>query len=107
MMVGWVVYTWERPDTAEMLARRKPNPADEMFDRLDRNGDDVITPNEIPEQFKPLLMLQGIKVPERITREEFGAVFEEMRKRFQKPKAKPDDKDKKPADAPPTGASKP
>jgi peroxiredoxin len=107
MMVGWVVYTWERPDTAEMLARRKLNPADEMFDRLDRNGDDVITPNEIPEQLKPLLMLQGIKVPERITREEFGAVFEEMRKRFQKPKAKPDDKDKKPADAPPTGASKP
>jgi hypothetical protein len=30
-------------------------------------------------------------------------VFEEMRKRFQKPKAQPDDKDKKP----PTEASKP
>jgi hypothetical protein len=79
----------------------------ETANRLDRNGDDVITPDEIPDRLKPLLMLQGIKVPERITREEFGAVFEEMRKRFQKPKAKPDDKDKKPADAPPAEASKP
>ena len=98
MMVGWCVYTWERPDTAEKLARQKLSPADEMFERLDRNGDDAITPDEIPEQMKLYLKLQGIKIPERITREEFGPVFEELRKRFQKSKPKPTgDKDKKPA----------
>jgi mono/diheme cytochrome c family protein len=102
MMVGWCVYTWESPDTAEKLARRKTDPAEQMFERLDRNGDDVITPDEIPEQLKLYLKLQGIKIPERITHEEFGPVFEELRKRFQKPKPKPEgDKDKKPASAPP------
>ncbi len=99
MMVGWCVYTWERPDTAAKLAAAKVDPAEKMFDRLDRNGDDVITPNEIPEQFKLYLKVQGIKIPERITREEFGPIYEEMRKRFQKPKAK---EDKKPADQTPT-----
>jgi thiol-disulfide isomerase/thioredoxin/mono/diheme cytochrome c family protein len=97
MMVGWVVYTWERPDTAEKLAREKVHPAEQMFERLDRNGDNVITPDEIPEQLKLYLKLQGIKIPERITAKEFLPVYEEMRKRFQKPKAKPDGKDKKPA----------
>ncbi|HEY7424824.1 MAG TPA: redoxin family protein [Gemmataceae bacterium] len=98
MMVGWCVYTWERPDTAEKLANQKLSPAEEMFERLDRNGDDAITPDEIPEQLKLYLKLQGIKIPESITREEFGPIFEELRKRFEKSKAKPADKDKKPAD---------
>jgi hypothetical protein len=98
MMVGWAVYTWEQPDTAEKLAREKPSPAEKMFDYLDRNGDDAITPEEIPQELKLFLKLQGVKIPERITREEFGPVYEELRKRFdKKPKAKPsaESKDKK------------
>jgi thiol-disulfide isomerase/thioredoxin len=86
MMVGWAVYTWENPDTPEKLAREPVHPAEQMFDRLDRNGDDVITPDEIPEQFKLYLKLPGVKMPDRITRKEFLPLFEEMRKRFQKPK---------------------
>ena len=96
MMVGWAVYTWERPDTAEKLAREKVHPAEQMFDRLDRNGDDVITPDEIPEQLKLYLKLQGIKMPERITQ----GIPPRLRgdaQRFQKPKPKPpaSEKDKK------------
>ena len=101
MMVGWAVYSWEDPDAPAKLARLKPDPAEEMFDRLDRNGDNIITPEEIPEQLKLYLKLQGVKIPERISRQEFMPVYEEMRKRFQKPKPKaPADtkeKDKKPA----------
>jgi hypothetical protein len=96
MMVGWCVYTWERPDTAVKLAGRKADEADELFERFDRNGDDVITPDEIPQEFKLYLKLQGIKIPERVTREQFGAMYEEMRKRFEKKKSKPAE-DKKPA----------
>ncbi len=72
MMVGWVVYTWEHPDTPEKLAREKVHPAEQLFERLDRNGDNVITPDEIPEQLKLYLKLQGIKIPERITAKEFS-----------------------------------
>ncbi|HWG43713.1 MAG TPA: redoxin domain-containing protein [Gemmataceae bacterium] len=95
MMVGWVVYTWEQPDTAEKLTHEKVHPAEKLFERLDRNGDNVITPDEIPEQLKVYLKLQGIKIPERITAKEFLPVYEELRKRFQKPKAKPPTGDKK------------
>ena len=87
-MVGWCVYNWEDPNTPERLAREKIDPAEQMFDFLDRNGDDVITPDEIPDQFKLYLKLPGVKIPERITRKEFLPMFEEMRKRFQKPKPK-------------------
>ncbi|HEY7310682.1 MAG TPA: redoxin family protein [Gemmataceae bacterium] len=98
MMVGWCVYTWESPDTAEKLAHQKLSPAEEWFERLDRNGDDVITPDEIPQELKLYLKFQGVKIPERITHEEFGPIFEEMSKKFQKPKSKPEGgKDKKPA----------
>jgi hypothetical protein len=98
MMVGWAVYTWEDPGTAERLAREKEDPVDQMFNRFDRNGDDVITPDEIPAEMKPFLKLQGLKLPDRVTREQFRTMYEEMRKRFQKPKAKPADaKDQKPA----------
>jgi len=95
MMVGWAVYTWEQPDTAEKLAREKIHPAEQLFDRLDRNGDDVITADEVPEQMKLYLKLQGYKLPERVTRKEFLPVYEEMRKRFQKSKPKPPAGDKK------------
>jgi peroxiredoxin len=97
MMVGWCVYTWEDPGTAEKLAREKVDPAEELFDRLDRNGDNVITPEEIPQQLKVYLKLPGIKIPERITREEFLPMYEEMRKRFQKKEKPAENKDKKSA----------
>jgi hypothetical protein len=93
MMVGWVAYVWERPGTAEELAKNPPSQADLFFDRLDRNGDDVITPDEIPERLEPLLAPAGGKLPEKITREEFAKLFEEMRKRLPK---KPADGEKKP-----------
>jgi hypothetical protein len=99
MMVGWVAYVWERPGTAEELAKNPPSQADMLFDRLDRNGDDVITPDEIPERLKPPLAPAGGKLPERITREEFAKLFEEMRKRMpRKPEAKPADGEKEPAE---------
>jgi hypothetical protein len=91
MMVGWVAYVWERPETAEELAKQPLNQADLWFDRLDRNGDEVITPDEIPEQMKPLLLIGGVKLPEKITREQFRVLFEEMRKRFPR-NPRPDDK---------------
>jgi hypothetical protein len=82
MMVGWVAYVWERPETVAELAKNPPSQADQFFDRLDRNGDDVITPDELPDQMKPLLALNGVQLPEKITREEFTRLFDEMRKRF-------------------------
>lgn len=103
-MVGWAVYAWEDPDAPAKLARQKPDPAEQMFDRLDRNGDNLITPDEIPEQLKLYLKLQGVKIPERISRQDFPPVYEELRKRFQK-KAKPAEDKKPAADTPPRGRS--
>lgn len=94
MMVGWCVYTWEQPDTAEKLAREPIHPAEKLFDRFDRNGDDAITPDEIPQQFKLALTLKGVKIPERITRAEFLPMYEEMSKQFRKAPPKPDAKGK-------------
>jgi len=82
MMVGWVSYVWERPETAAELAKNPPRPSDLMFDRLDVNGDDVITPDEIPERLKTQLLNFGIKLPEKITREEFTKLFDGMRGAF-------------------------
>jgi peroxiredoxin/mono/diheme cytochrome c family protein len=96
MMVGWCVYIWDQADTAEKLAREKIDPVEQMFDRLDRNGDDAITPDEIPQQLKLYLQLQGTKIPERITRAEFTPIYQEMRKRLEKRKTKPAE-EKKPA----------
>ncbi len=89
MMVGWVAYVWERPETAAELAKTPVDPADLFFDRFDHNGDDVLTADEIPEQMKPMLLLNGVKLPEKMTREEFRKVYAEMRKRFQKKKPAP------------------
>ncbi|HKB35983.1 MAG TPA: hypothetical protein VKD72_05985 [Gemmataceae bacterium] len=104
MMVGWVAYVWERPGTAEELAKNPPSQADLLFDRLDRNGDDVVTADELPERLKPLLSAVVGKVPEKMTREEFAKIYEELRKRMPKEPAdgekKPADGEKKPEDTP-------
>jgi peroxiredoxin len=97
MMVGWVSYVWERPETAAELAKNPPRQSDLLFDRLDVNGDDVITPDEIPERLKPIMLLGGVKVPEKMTRDDFAKFFEEMRGRFGGPR-KPREPEKKPAD---------
>jgi peroxiredoxin len=94
MMVGWMAYVWERPETAAELAKEPVNEADLFFDRLDRNGDGFITPEEIPERLRPLLMLGGVRLPDRISREEFRPLFEEMRRRFQRNRQAPPRKDK-------------
>jgi acetyl esterase/lipase len=98
MMVGWVAYVWERPETADELAKNPPNPADVLFDKLDRNGDDVVTPDEIPDQMKPLMVADGGKLPEKITREQFAEIFKELSKRLpaRKPRAQPAGGEKKP-----------
>jgi hypothetical protein len=82
MMVGWVAYVWERPETAAELAKIPFDDPDRLFDHFDRNGDEVITPDEIPNEMKAFLKPAGIQLPERMTREEFKKMYEEMRKRF-------------------------
>jgi mono/diheme cytochrome c family protein len=86
MMVGWVAYVWERPGTAEELAKKPLSLPDQLFERFDRNGDDVITRDEIPEQMLPLIEMAGVKLPSRIDRAQFRRLFEEaMRRRFERP----------------------
>ncbi len=82
MMVGFVAYVWERPETAAELAKKPLNQAELLFDRFDVNGDDFITPDEVPARMRPLLWASGVKIPEKISREEFARLVEEMRKRF-------------------------
>lgn len=92
MMVGWAVYVWERPETVAERLKNPPTQADLLFDRFDRNADDFITPDEIPDRMKPLLLLQGIKT-QKMDRAEFAKMFEEMRKKFpQKPRPTEDKK---------------
>lgn len=100
MMVGWVAYVWERPETAVELAKLRFDDPDLLFDRFDRNGDDLIMPNEIPDQMKPFMKLNGIQVPEKMNREEFKKMFAEMRKRFQRPPTKKEGKDGNPVEKP-------
>ncbi len=99
MMVGWVAYVWERPETTAELAKHPISDADLFFDRLDRNGDDVITLDEIPERLRPFLLVSGPKVPAKITRAEFKKLYDDMRQRFRsnrpRPKAGGDSADKK------------
>jgi hypothetical protein len=85
MMVGFVAYVWERPETAAELAKNPLSPADLFFDRLDLNGDDFITPDEIPERLKPILIATGFPIPDKMSREEFTKLFETMSK-FMRPK---------------------
>ena len=99
MMVGWVAYVWERAETAEELAKNPPTPADQFFDRFDRNGDDVVTADEIPERMKLALLVAGVKTPAKMDRKEFVTFFEEMRKRFPQRPPNPN-KDKPPSKTP-------
>ncbi len=75
MMVGFVAYVWERPETAAELAKNPQSPADIFFDRLDVNGDDFITPNEIPARLKPFFDLAGIK-KDKLSRAEFTKLYD-------------------------------
>lgn len=88
MMVGWVAYVWERPETATEMAKINFNDPDALFERFDRNGDEILTPDELPPQFTPLIKANNIQLPERMTREEFKKMYQEMRKRFTRPKDK-------------------
>lgn len=93
MMVGWASYVWERPETAAELAQNPPSPADQFFDRIDINGDDVITPDEIPERMRPLILLLGVKLPPKMNRKEFSELFAKMRGN---PSNRPNRPEKKP-----------
>jgi hypothetical protein len=88
MMVGWASFVYERPEAAAELAKNPPKPADRLFDQLDVNGDDVLTPDEIPYQWKPAIKLLSLKLPEKMTRKEFGELFDKISKRFGRPKPK-------------------
>ena len=101
MMVGFVAFVWERPETAQEIAKNPPLPADLMFDRLDLNGDDFITVDEIPDRFRPFIMVSGVKLPEKISREEFHKIFDEMRKRMPQRNPNPGGADNKKPDAKP------
>jgi hypothetical protein len=96
MMVGWVCFVYERPETAAELAKTPASPADQMFDRLDVNGDDLLTPDEIPERFQTIIKLLGVKVPEKMTRQEFAVMYEKMSKRFRRPARPAESGEKKP-----------
>jgi peroxiredoxin len=84
MMVGFIAYVYERPETAEELAKNPLSPADRLFDQLDVNGDEVITPDELPERIRLGLLAAGVKVPDKMSREEFRVLYEEIRKRFER-----------------------
>jgi hypothetical protein len=82
MMVGFVSYVWERPETAAELAKHPPRQVDQIFDRLDVNGDGIITQDELPARWKTMAPLAGITIPEKMTRPEFETLFNEIRKRM-------------------------
>jgi hypothetical protein len=96
MMVGFASFVWERPETAAELAKNPPKESDRVFDHFDVNGDDVITADELPQQFNTLAPLAGITIPEKMTRPEFEKVYHELRKRFPR----------RPRENPGTGAKK-
>jgi mono/diheme cytochrome c family protein len=90
MMVGWACYVWERPETAALLEKHKPSPADEFFDRLDVNGDDRVTRDEIPENLRFMMGMLDAPFPEKgMDRKEFTVFFEKLRKQFSRPRRQP------------------
>jgi len=92
MMVGWACYVWERPETAAELAKNPPSRAEQLFDRLDVNADDFITPDEIPERMRPFIALSGLKLPEKMARDDFIKTFDGLLGKGGKAKDKPKDK---------------
>jgi len=90
MMVGWVAYVWERPETAEKLKKQPIDPAELMFDRMDRNGDDVITLDEIPDRLKPIIKNLGLNLPEKMARADFKKMWDELSKRFPRQPRRPE-----------------
>lgn len=84
MMVGWVTFVWEDPETPQKLAKEKVSRAELMFERFDRNGNDFVEVKEVPARLITILKFSGVKVPEKMDRKEFEAFFEEMMKRFRR-----------------------
>jgi hypothetical protein len=82
MMVGFVAYVWERPETAAELAKKPISQADQFFDRLDTNGDNFVTKDELPSQMKSMIPMNAVLLPEKMSREQFTKFFEVMRQRF-------------------------
>lgn len=89
MMVGWVVYVWENPATGEEMAKNPPPLSEIFFDRMDQNGDEVVTLDEVPERMKAMMFLAGITTPRQMTRKEFIPWFEELRKKFARNRTNP------------------
>lgn len=80
MMVGFATYVWEDPKTAEELRKNPPKPSDQFFDRLDLNGDDVLTPDELDERLTKFAKGLGFDMPKKMTRKEFEGLFELLSK---------------------------
>jgi peroxiredoxin len=92
MMVGFATYVWEDPKTAEELRKNPPKQSDLIFDRLDVNGDDVITPDELPEQLKLAATFANFELPKKMTRKDFEKLFEQLGKLMGKKNDKKSDK---------------
>jgi thiol-disulfide isomerase/thioredoxin len=91
MMVGFAAYVWERPETAAELAKNPPKQSDLLFDRFDVNGDDVITPDELPEQLRLIAAFAKFELPARMTRQQFAELLDNLAKLGQKKKEKKKD----------------
>jgi hypothetical protein len=89
MMVGFVAYVWERPETAMELAKNPPSLGELFFDRLDVNGDDFLTPNEIPSRLKPFFAAAGLK-KEKLSRAEFIKLYDTLAPFFQPKRPNPE-----------------
>ncbi|HKB01972.1 MAG TPA: redoxin family protein [Gemmataceae bacterium] len=96
MMVGFAAYVWERPETAQELAKNPPSLAEQLFDRIDTNGDDFITPDEVPDRFKLMLAGAGFPADGKMSREEFLKRAGELINRFGKKGPGPKKDEKKP-----------
>ena len=57
---------------------------------FDRNGDDVVTRDELPGRMLAPLQLAGVQVPERMNREQFTIFFTEMRQQLLASAAEPE-----------------
>jgi hypothetical protein len=95
MMVGFAAYVWERPETAAELTKNPPSLAEQVFERIDANGDDFITPDEIPDRFKSMLALAGFAPDAKISREEFLKKAGDMINQFGRKKGPTPKKDEK------------